>query len=68
MLEHSDFEQNCWSRTATDFYKFGHDSIRLMKLICFYDRYYYENLNYYDLMASLVEAVKYYYNCKFFYL
>ena len=38
MLENPDFEQNYWSRTATGIYKIGHDSIRLMKWICYYDR------------------------------
>ena len=38
MLENPDFEQNYWSRKATGIYKIGHDSIRLMKWICFYDR------------------------------
>ena len=52
MLENSDFEQNYWSRAATGFYKIGHDSIRLMKWIC-YDRSFYEIINYYDLMGSL---------------
>ena len=53
MLENSDFEQNHWSRTATGIYKKRHDSIRLMKCICYYDRSYYEKINYYDLMASV---------------
>ena len=53
MIENSDFEQNFWSITSTGNYKIGHDSIRLMKWICFYDRSYYENLNYYDLMGSI---------------
>ena len=53
MLENSDFEVNYWSRTATGIYKIGHDSIRLMKWICYYDRSYYENINYYDLMATI---------------
>ena len=53
MLENSDFEQNYWSRTAIGIYKIGHDSIRLIKWICFYDRSYYENINYYDLMGSV---------------
>ena len=35
------FEQkNFSSRTAKGIYKIGHDSIRLMKWICFYDRSY----------------------------
>ena len=53
VLEISDFEQNFWSRTAGGNYKIGHDSIRLMKWICYYDRSYYENIKYYDLMASV---------------
>ena len=53
MLENPNFEQNYWSRTATGIYKIGHDSIRLMKWISYYDRSYYENINYYDLMGSI---------------
>ena len=58
MLENSDFEQNYWSRTATGIYKIAHDSIRLMKWICYYDRSYYENINYYDLMGSICKYLK----------
>ena len=58
MLENSDFEQNYWSRTATGIYKIGHDSIRLMKWICYYDRSYYENINYFDLMGSICKYLK----------
>ena len=53
MLENLDFEQNYWSTAATGVYKNGHDSIRLMKWICYYDRSYYENINYYDSMGSI---------------
>ena len=53
MLENPNFEQNCWSKTSNGIYKIGHDSIRLIKWICYYDRSYYENINYYDLMGSL---------------
>ena len=53
MLENSDFEQDHWSRTAEGIYKIGHDSIRLMKWICYYDRSHYENVNYFDLMGSV---------------
>ena len=53
MLLNPNFEQNCWSKTANGIYKIGHDSIRLMKWICYYDRSYYENINYYDLMGSV---------------
>ena len=53
LLENSDFEQNYWSQTSKGVYKIGHDSIRLMKWICYYDKSYYENINYYDLMGSI---------------
>ena len=38
MIKNPDFEQNYWSGTAKGIYKIGHDSIRLMKWICYYDR------------------------------
>ena len=57
MLENSDFEQNYWSRTAIGLYKIGHDSIRLMKQICYYDRSYYENFNYDDLVGSILSCL-----------
>ena len=44
MLINHNFEQNCWSKTANGIYKIGHDSIRFMKCICYYDRSYYENI------------------------
>ena len=53
LLLNSNFEQNKFSLTATGFYKIGHDSLRLMKWICYYNRSHYENINYYDLMSSL---------------
>ena len=53
MLLNRNFEQNKYSLTSNGIYKIGHDSIRLMKWICYYDRSYYENINYYDLMGSI---------------
>ena len=53
MLKNRNFEQNKYSLTSTGIYKIGHDSIRLMKWICYYDRSYYENINYFDLMGSI---------------
>ena len=53
MLKNPDFEQDYWSRTAIGIYKIGHDSIRLLKRIFYYDRSYYENINYYYLMGSV---------------
>ena len=53
LLKNADFEQDYWSKTAQSIYKIAHDSIRLMKWICYYDRSYFENINYYDLMGYL---------------
>ena len=58
MLENPDFEQNYWSRTAKAIYEIGHNSVRLMKWICYYERSYYENINYYDLMGSICKYLK----------
>ena len=57
MLENPDFEQNHYTITSTGIYRIGHDSIRLMKWMCYYDRSYYENVNYYDLMASILTCL-----------
>ena len=53
MLENPNFEQNHYSIVSTGIYRIGHDSLRLMKWICYYDRSYYENINYYDMMGSV---------------
>ena len=53
MLENPDFEQNQYSITLTGVFRIAHDSIRLMKWICYYDRSYYENINYYDMMGTV---------------
>ena len=57
MMKNPDFEQYYWSRTDTGIYKIGHESIRLLKWICYYDRSYYENINYYDLMGSVLKCL-----------
>ena len=53
MLRNPNFEQNKFSITPTGIYTIGHDSIRLMKWICYYDKSYFEKINYYDLMGSV---------------
>ena len=53
LLNNPNFEQNKYSITSKGIYKIGHDSVRLMRWIFYYDRSYYEKINYYDLMASL---------------
>ena len=56
-LENSDFEQDYYSRTATSIYKIGRDSIRIMKRLAYYDSSYYQNINYYDLMRSILKCI-----------
>ena len=58
MFEHLDFEQEYWSRTAEGIYKTGHDSIRLMKWLAYYDRSYDENIRYFDFMGSILKTLK----------
>ena len=58
LLLNTNFEQNKYTLTSKGIYKIGHDSIRLMKWICYYDRSYYENINYFDLMASICKFLK----------
>ena len=53
MLENPGFEQNKYSLTSTVIYKIAHNSIRLMKWICFKDGSFYENNIYYDMMGSI---------------
>ena len=53
MSENLDYELYHWSRTPEGIYKIGHDSIRIMKWICYNDRSHHENNNYYDLIGSL---------------
>ena len=57
MNENADFEQNQYSRTAEGIYKIGHDSIRLMKWSAFYGRCYYQIINYYNLMGSILTCL-----------
>ena len=57
MLENPDFEQDYYSRTAKGIYKNGHDSIRILKWICYDDRSHYENNNYFDLFGSVSKCL-----------
>ena len=57
MLEDRNFERNSYSRTAVGVYKIGHDSKTLFEwLVC--DRFYYCNLNYFDLMGFICKNLK----------
>ena len=57
MVKNPDFEQDYWTRTAEGIYKIGHDSIRIMKWLIYYDRSYYDNMTYVDLMGSLCKKL-----------
>ena len=57
MLERPNFEQDFWLRAAEEIYEIGQDSIRLMKWLIWYDRSYYDNMNYFDLMGSLCKYI-----------
>ena len=49
-----DFEQNYFSLTAKGIYRLGHDSIRLLIWIAYYDEYF-EIIDYFDLMGSILK-------------
>ena len=57
MLKNSDFAEFYWSRTVIGIHKIGNGSIRLMKWICYHDRSYYENINFYSLMCSVCKQL-----------
>ena len=57
MSENPDFEQDYWSRTAEGFHKNGRDSIRLEKCLVYCDRFYFGNMNYYDLIGSVLKRL-----------
>ena len=53
MLEILVLERYYWWRTAESIYKIEHDRIRLMKCLIYYDRSYYDSMNYFDLMGFI---------------
>ena len=57
MNEKPELEQTFYSTTAVGVYKIGHDNIRLMNWLAHYDQSYHENINYYDLMASILSCL-----------
>ena len=54
MLEKPIFEPDYHFRTTIVFYKIEHDKISLVKWLAYCHRSYYEKLNYYDLMGSIL--------------
>ena len=57
MNENADFNQNYCSRTAVVTSRIGHDSIRLVKRLAYYDRSDCENIKHYDLLALVLSRV-----------
>ena len=57
MLQNPVFEKDHYSRTTQSIQKIGHESFRLMKWLIYYDRAYYDNINYYDLLGSIVKSI-----------
>ena len=58
MNENFDFEQEYYSGTAIGIYKSGYDSIRLMKCLAYYDRSYFLDIIYFDLLDSILKYLK----------
>ena len=55
MFKNHNFEQDYYSRLAIGICKLGHNSIRLMKLLAYYDRSHYVIINFCDLMGSVLK-------------
>ena len=74
MLSSPDSEQNYWSRTARGISKIAHNSIKLKKWICYYDRYFMKILIimiYWEVFVDITlishncsyTNIEYYYKC-----
>ena len=57
MSESPVFEQDYYSRSAKGIYNIGHDSVRIMKWLYYYDRSFYENKNYYYSMGLIEKCL-----------
>ena len=53
----ANFEKDYYSRTAKGIYRIGHDSIRILKGMAYYDRSCYGNINSFDLMRSFLTCL-----------
>ena len=58
MLEKPDFEQDYWSKTSQGVYKVGLDPFRLMEWLTNYERSFYRNITYDDLLGSVLKYIK----------
>ena len=57
IIKSLDLKQNYFSRTSTGIDNFGDVSFRIKKWLAFYDRSYYVNIIYYDLMRSVLKIL-----------
>ena len=57
MKKNPDFEENYNSETAEGIRKHGPYSIRIMKWLYYADRPYYENVNYFVLIATFLNCL-----------
>ena len=57
MNQNPEIERNFNSRTAVGVSKIGHDSIIIMNWFAYYDQSYHEIINYYDLMACILNCL-----------
>ena len=57
MKKNPDFEENYFSETAELIFKYDQYSIRIMNWLCHADRPYYENVNYFVLMATFLTCL-----------
>ena len=51
-----EFESNLFTRNSIKIQKSGNDAIRMIK--CVISDHYYDNMNYYDLIATALTAMK----------
>ena len=53
MMECPDFEQKYHSRSAIDIYKIGYNSVRLVRWLAYFGRFYYGRKKFFYLMGSV---------------
>ena len=58
MKKNHDFEESFYTKTAEGIHKISRYSIQIMKPLCYPDRSYYENVNYFVLMATVLTCLK----------
>ena len=54
MKKNPDFEDYYFSKTAEGLFRYDQYSIRIIKRLCYADRTFFENVNYFVLMATFL--------------